>query len=291
MRKITTLLTLLLLCGVGAQADLRVDFGWEYGTYYKKGKQANYPGSQFDKTIASASSQYCNKWISADSYGTNLTVQYGDGGTGSGSTTENNFEMNTNAFCTGSSCHTVNISVADGYEITGYVIKGTAREGSVTVTPAAGGDAVTFTTGTSVTLTVSGLSTTSTSFVVSGDNKYVDPTEFYFTVKKLPQTIQWESYPGWVRNNVASVWWVGITTPGTTSNTYKMSDFQFCQETGYGAAERYACISKTGPTSAGAVLAESDVLGVSTNSVTATAQEYYTYQLADEIELTGPTIS
>ena len=102
-------------------------------------------------------------------------------------------------------------------------------------------------------------------------------------------TIIWESYPGWVRNNVASVWWVGITTPGTTSDTYKMSQFQFAQETGYGAATCYACISKTGPTANGAVLDESDVLGVSTNSVTATEQEYYTYNLASEIELTGAT--
>ena len=101
---------------------------------------------------------------------------------------------------------------------------------------------------------------------------------------KADVTVTWESYPGWVRNDVASIWWVGITTPGTTNDTYKMSEFQFAQETGYGAATRYACISKTGPTTSGAVLDESDVLGVSTNAVTASATEYYTYNLANEIE-------
>ena len=105
-------------------------------------------------------------------------------------------------------------------------------------------------------------------------------------------TVTWESYPGWVRGDVASVWWVGITTPGTTSDTYKMSEFQFAQETGYGASTCYACISTTGPQTSGAVLDEDDVLGVSTNAVTATAAnpgEYYTYNLGSEIELTGAT--
>ena len=102
-------------------------------------------------------------------------------------------------------------------------------------------------------------------------------------------TVEWESYAGWTRNNVASVWWVGITTPGTKGDTYSMSSFQFAQETGYGAATRYTAIAKVGPTTSGAVLAESDVLGVSTNAVTASATEYYTYNLDSEIELTGAT--
>ena len=79
MRKITTLLTFLLLCIVGAQAQsdpvtIKVNFGYQYGTFYKKGKQANNPGSKWDKTIAEASSQYCNKWISADETGTNCSL-------------------------------------------------------------------------------------------------------------------------------------------------------------------------------------------------------------------------
>lgn len=186
MRKITTLLTFLLLCIVGAKAQsdpvtIKVNFGYQYGTFYKKGKQANNPGSKFDKTIAGATSPYCNKWISADETGTNLTMQYG---IGDGSSTENNFEMNNNAFCVGSSSHVINVSVADGFVITGYVIKGKAREGSITITPAAGGEATTFTTAETATLVVSGLSTTTTSLTLSGDNKYVEPEEFYFTVEE-----------------------------------------------------------------------------------------------------------
>ncbi len=128
-------------------------------------------------------------------------------------------------------------------------------------------------------------------------------TQFYVFMKKFllslctmlltvgawaSTSVTWESYSGWTRNNVASAYWVGITTPGTTSDTYKMSDFQFCQETGYGASTCYTAIASTAPTG-GAVLSESDVLAVSTNSVTATAQEYYTYTLSEEIELTGAT--
>ena len=102
-------------------------------------------------------------------------------------------------------------------------------------------------------------------------------------------TVTWESYNGWQRNAVASAIWVGITTPGSQSDTYKMSDFQFAQETGDGATTCYTAIATTAPSGKGSTLNENNVLAVSTNSVQATETTYYTYNLASEIELTGGT--
>lgn len=293
MKKRLTLFTLLLLCAgmTWASEPLKVYFGWEYGTYYKKGKQANNPGSTFDTSIAGASNAYCNKWVSADANGTNLTVQYGDGGTGSGTTTENNFNCNTNAFCYGSSCHTVNISVGAGFVITGYVIKGASESTStpVTVTPAEGGTATEFTSSTT-TLTVSGLKTTSTSFEVSATaNKYINVEEFYFTVAPIT-TVEWDTAPSFSPNDNASVYYVGITTPGTASNTYTMTAFSFYENSGYGAAARYTAICTSAPSSATSwKVPETDVLGISNENTTPTAEGYINYTLPTGIDLAGGT--
>ncbi|MBP3228367.1 MAG: hypothetical protein J6M53_06270 [Bacteroidaceae bacterium] len=106
-------------------------------------------------------------------------------------------------------------------------------------------------------------------------------------------TIEYEAYPGWYRNNVAAVYWVGFLTPGTEDKTYKMSAFQYAQETGYGAQESYTAIATTAPSGSGAVLSQDDVLAVSTNSVlstTAAPGQYETYNLDEEIELSGGTV-
>ena len=138
-------------------------------------------------------------------------MQYG---TGDGSDTENNFEMNTTSFCSGTSSHVINISVADGYTLKGYVIKGTSKSTStdITITPAEGGTATTFTNAESRTLTVSGLNTTSTSFTLSAaSNEYVSVEEFYFTVEgEEPEVVDWTpsipaGYLIGVGNKVSSV--------------------------------------------------------------------------------------
>ena len=110
-------------------------------------------------------------------------------------------------------------------------------------------------------------------------------------------TVEYEAWPGWVRNNVASVYWVGFETPGTPDKSYKMSAFQYAQETGYGANRCYTAIcteapdvSGLGTNGTGAILPGSSVLAVSSNAVEAVAQEYYTYNLEEEIELDGGTV-
>ncbi|MBR1594826.1 MAG: hypothetical protein IJ659_08675 [Alloprevotella sp.] len=294
MRKLTTLLTLLLLTVVGAMAQsYTIDVDYEHGTFYryKNGytMTQNTPGSPYNGSApvdnaGSPSSNYgawAYKWVSAYSSAPTVTVIADVDNHG------NKFETTTHQFTSGTNL-TWSIEVEEGYRIMSYSIEGTTESGTFTLTPE-GQEATNFTT-SGGSLTVDGLSSSSVTFKTTGGGSDVrlNYTKFQVRVAKLV-TVDWESYSGWTRNNVASVWWVGITTPGTTADTYMMSQFQFAQETGYGAATRYACISTTGPTSAGAVLDEADVLAVSTNSVTATAQEYYTYQLADEIELTGAT--
>ncbi len=106
-------------------------------------------------------------------------------------------------------------------------------------------------------------------------------------------TIEYEAYPGWYRNDGASILWCGFTTPGTEDKSYMMSAFQFAQSQGYGAADRYTAIATAAPTGSGATLSEADVLAVSTNSVLATnangTAEFYNYDLSEEIELMGGT--
>ncbi len=110
-------------------------------------------------------------------------------------------------------------------------------------------------------------------------------------------TVEYDAYPKWSANDNASVYWVGFLTPGTEDKSYMMSAFQFYQVSGFGNAECYTAICTEVPdySSAGtngrvAIIPEASVLAVSTNTVEAGAEAYYTYNLDEEIELIGGTV-
>ena len=149
MRKLTTLLTLLLLCVVGAQAatTYTVSVGPSNGEFYRA------DGSQ-------SPTRWAARFVSNGE--PQVTI----------STTANKFTVARTGFSTYDDANplTWTISVQDGYAITGYKIVGTATVGTGTatdvtgtLTPSEGGSAATFTT-TSGSLEVSGLSTQSTTF-------------------------------------------------------------------------------------------------------------------------------
>lgn len=102
-------------------------------------------------------------------------------------------------------------------------------------------------------------------------------------------TVQWAN--SFSPNDNASVYYVGIKTPGTTSDSYTMSAFSFYENSGYGAAARYTVISTAAPTNDNGTykISTSYVLGISTNNPTPSAEGYVDYTLSTTIDLTGGT--
>ncbi len=124
------------------------------------------------------------------------------------------------------------------------------------------------------------------SFTMPADDVTVSAT----FVEAGPAPVVWEAYPGWVRDNVASAYYFGVITPGTASEAFAMSGFQLAQESGAGAAERYAVIATAAPE--GTTLSADKVLAVSENPVTPTVAnpgKNYDYTFSEDIILKGAT--
>ena len=90
----------------------------------------------------------------------------------------NNIQVSNGYIYSGSSTATYTLAAQSGYLITGYEIKGTAQTAAQTLTPAAGGSAVSFGTDQEYTLSVTGLSTESTTFTQSTPNKGIAISSF-----------------------------------------------------------------------------------------------------------------
>lgn len=89
----------------------------------------------------------------------------------------------------GSNGCTYVLTAQAGYIITGYEIVGTAQKAAQTLTPAAGGSATSFATSGTTTLTVSGLSTSSTTFTQSTPNNGIAISSFKIYLEKDPCTV------------------------------------------------------------------------------------------------------
>ena len=96
----------------------------------------------------------------------------------------NNIAVSTGYIYSGSSTATYTLTAQNGYVITGYEIKGTAQEAAQTLTPFAGGSAVSFGTDKEYTLSVTGLSTGTTSFTQSTPNKGIAISSFKIFLEK-----------------------------------------------------------------------------------------------------------
>lgn len=108
------------------------------------------------------------------------------------STGANNIAVSTGYIYSGASGCTYTLTAQAGYLITGYTITGTAQSGAQTLTPAAGGSAVSFATSGTTTLAVSGLSTSSTSFQQSTPNSGIALSSFTITLEEDPEFAQWK---------------------------------------------------------------------------------------------------
>ena len=166
MRQKLTLVLFALLCTISVWAT-------EYTVTYSK--------STGSYTATNANGTWASKWVSTAT-DPQVTLSVG----------ANNIAVSTGYIYSGASGCTYTLTAQAGYLITGYTITGTAQTGAQTLTPAAGGSAVSFATSGTTTLTVSGLSTASTSFQQSTPNSGIAISSFTITLTEDPAFAQWK---------------------------------------------------------------------------------------------------
>lgn len=166
MRQKLTFVLFALLCAMGAWAT-------EYTVTYSK--------STGSYTATNANGTWASKWVSTAT-DPQVTLSVG----------ANNIAVSTGYIYSGGSGCTYTLTAQAGYLITGYTIEGTAQTGAQTLTPAAGGSAVSFATSGTTTLTVSGLSVSSTSFQQSTPNSGIAISSFTITLEDDPEFAQWK---------------------------------------------------------------------------------------------------
>ncbi|MBR1593747.1 MAG: hypothetical protein IJ659_03115 [Alloprevotella sp.] len=212
---------------VDATAPKNINIGYQTGVYYRwnnnKDNQENNAGSPFSSTsiTGSQTSAWSYKWVSQETHPV-LTLQV------SGKT--NNFDSSTNNFAVGQSgSSTWVFSVPEGYIITGWKVVGKTKSGTITLTTPSGKN-VTFTTSAESTVEETGLISSSATFVLSGGNNQIIPTEFYATVKYVGEvkvTYVVSDAEGEVIRDEAQVL-VGTTINGVPSNLQRA----FCNYNG-----------------------------------------------------------
>lgn len=101
----------------------------------------------------------------------------------------NNIQVSNGYIYSGSSTATYTLAAQSGYLITGYEIKGRAQTAAQTLTPSAGGSAVSFGTDQEYTLSVTGLSAQSTTFTQSTPNNGIAISSFKIFLEKDPCTV------------------------------------------------------------------------------------------------------
>ena len=166
MKQKLTLFLLALLCTIGAwAAEYTVTYSTSTGSY----------------TATNAAGTWASKWASTAT-DPQVTLSVG----------ANNIAVSTGYIYSGGSGCTYTLTAQAGYLITGYTITGTAQSGAQTLTPAAGGTATSFATSGTTTLTVSGLSVSSTSFQQSTPNNGIAISSFTITLEDDPEFAQWK---------------------------------------------------------------------------------------------------
>ena len=133
----------------------------------------SYSKSTGSYTATNAGGTWASRWVSTAT-DPQVTLSVG----------ANNIAVSTGYIYSGSSTATYTLTAQDGYVITGYEIKGTAQEAAQTLTPSAGGSAVSFGTDKEYTLSVTGLSTGTTSFTQSTPNKGIAISSFKIFLEK-----------------------------------------------------------------------------------------------------------
>ena len=155
-----------LFCTIGAWAeDYTVTYSKSTGSY----------------TATNGAGTWASKWVST---ATNPQVTLSVGA--------NNIKVADGNIYSGSNGCTYTLTAQAGYLITGYTITGTANSGAQTLTPVAGGSAVSFATSGTTTLSVSGLSVASTSFQQSTPNNGIVISSFTITLTDDPEFAQWK---------------------------------------------------------------------------------------------------
>ena len=110
------------------------------------------------------------------------------------------------------------------------------------------------------------------------------------TVGAWAGTVEVNTTPDESFNDNASAYYIGIQMPGTTADTYALSGFSVYENSGYGAADRYAAFATVAPSSASSwTLSENEVLGVSNENTQPTAAGFVDYTLASSIQVKGGT--
>ena len=163
MKQKLTLLLIALLSTIGAGAT-------EYTVTYSK--------STGSYTATNSGGTWASRWVST---ATNPSVTLSVGA--------NNIQVSTGNIYSGGSGCTYTLTAQAGYVITGYTISGTAQSGAQTLTPAAGGSATSFATSGTTTLSVTGLSTSSTSFNHSTPNSGIALSSFTITLTEDPTCV------------------------------------------------------------------------------------------------------
>ena len=201
MRKITTLLTLLLIA-VGASAQSwTIDVNPSNGTFYRR-----------DYTVAS-SSQWAGIFVSNVSGAPAVTITASVGGT-----VQHKFATTRDGISTEPN-GTVNWSIAveDGYVVTGWTLEGATNGGECVVTPNTGA-AVTFTTAAQ-SVGASDLAVQNTGFTVtagSGDRR-INFSKFQIKVAKTYEVIVSQTTGGLInkQTGVQGNWnykWISTAT-------------------------------------------------------------------------------
>lgn len=101
-------------------------------------------------------------------------------------TSANNIQVSSGNIYSGGSGCTYTLTASEGYLITGYTISGTAQTAAQTLTPARGGSATEFSTSGTTTLTVSGITTSKTSFTHSTPNNGIAISSFTISLMSIP---------------------------------------------------------------------------------------------------------
>lgn len=140
-----------------------------------KATEVVYSTSTGSYTATNPGGTWASKWVST---ATNPQVTISVGA--------NNIQVSSGNIYSGNSGCTYTIATEAGYMITGYTIVGKAQDATQTLTPAEGGEAVTFNTDQDYTLTVSGIATQATSFTQSTPNNGIAITSFTITVEENP---------------------------------------------------------------------------------------------------------
>lgn len=128
----------------------------------------------------STTANYVNTWTSAAT-DPQVTLSVSGGA--------NNIQRSNGYLYSGASGCTYVLTAQSGYVITGYEIKGRAQTAAQTLTPSAGGSAVSFGTDQEYTLSVTGLSTGTTTFTQSAPNNGIAISSFKIFLEKDPCTV------------------------------------------------------------------------------------------------------